>query len=168
MLSPAFIRSPDGQYGTRCSTLVITERVNKRLVTHVLERTFTAAPGLALLRRASLKDWPPRYLLDDPQAAHGPADPPSEISPVADAELAEAPSPGAAVPAKKRRVRSLLKPVATPLRPAPCGAGEAPAARRRAVHTGRLSWAPRRRRMVWWSMPASTKTGPTGSKPARR
>ena len=112
MLSPAFIRSPDGQYGTRCSTLVITERVNKRLVTHVLERTFTAAPGLALLRRASLKDWPPRYLLDDPQAAHGPADPPSEISPVADAELADAPSPSAAVPVKKRRVRSLLKPVA--------------------------------------------------------
>lgn len=41
VLSSAFIRTADGTYGTRCSTLVITERVNKRLVTHVLERTFS-------------------------------------------------------------------------------------------------------------------------------
>lgn len=61
VLSPAFIRTEDGRYGTRCSTLVITERVNKRLVTHVLERSYTAQPGVALLRRLSLRNWPPRH-----------------------------------------------------------------------------------------------------------
>lgn len=61
MLSSAFIRSPDGGYGTRCSTLVITERINKRLVTHVMERTYTAGTRMALLRRVTLKNWPPRH-----------------------------------------------------------------------------------------------------------
>lgn len=103
LLSPAFIRTPDGRYGTRCSTVIITERVNKHLVTQVYERTYTAGPGLALLRRSTLKDWPPKYLND-------PADLPAaatEIGPVSDAEL-DAPI---ALPApRKRRVRSLLKP----------------------------------------------------------
>lgn len=60
-LSPAFIRTPDGRYGTRCSTVIITERVKRRLVTHVIERTFSSArgPGVALLRRSMLKNWPP-------------------------------------------------------------------------------------------------------------
>lgn len=60
-LSPAFIRTPDGRYGTRCSTVLVTERVRRRLVTHVIERTFTPAkgPGVALLRRSTLKAWPP-------------------------------------------------------------------------------------------------------------
>lgn len=105
MLSPAFIRSPDGLYGTRCSTLVITERVGKRLVTHVLERTFTAGPGLALLRRASIKDWPPKYRLDGSTEP----EPAAETSPVADAELVEHAPLGDALP-RKRRVRSLLRP----------------------------------------------------------
>lgn len=61
-LSPAFIRTPDGRYGTRASTVIITERVGRRLVTHVIERTFSSArgPGVALLRRSQLKAWPPR------------------------------------------------------------------------------------------------------------
>ena len=61
LLSPAFIRTPDGSYGTRCSTVIVTEKVRRQLVTHVFERTFTAGPGVALLRRVTLKDWPPRY-----------------------------------------------------------------------------------------------------------
>lgn len=43
-LSPAFIRTPDGRYGTRCSTLVIAERIGSRLVTRVIERSFAATP----------------------------------------------------------------------------------------------------------------------------
>jgi uncharacterized protein with NRDE domain len=104
-LSAAFIRSPDGRYGTRCSTLVITERVAKRLVTHVFERTFTAGPGVALLRRATLKDWPPKYHLeagDEPEAT-------TEVGPVSDHELPDHPPAGDAVQ-PKRRVRSLLRP----------------------------------------------------------
>jgi len=49
--------------GTRCSTLVITERVNKRLVTHVMERSFTGKAGMALLRSVTLKNWPPRHTM---------------------------------------------------------------------------------------------------------
>ena len=61
-LSPAFIRTPDARYGTRTSTVLITERVGRRLVTHVIERSFSNArgPGVALLRRSTLKAWPPR------------------------------------------------------------------------------------------------------------
>jgi uncharacterized protein with NRDE domain len=57
-LSAIFIRSADGRYGTRCSTLVITERQQERRVTHVLERSFPSGPGLALLRHVTLDDWP--------------------------------------------------------------------------------------------------------------
>lgn len=39
-LSPAFISSPDGLYGTRCSTVIVTERVAEGFVTHVIERSF--------------------------------------------------------------------------------------------------------------------------------
>jgi hypothetical protein len=79
--------------------------VGKRLVTHVLERTFTSGPGLALLRRASLKDWPPKYRLDgsgDPELT-------AEASPVSDSELAEH-LPAHEAITRKRRVRSLLRP----------------------------------------------------------
>ncbi|MCW7540621.1 NRDE family protein [Aquabacterium sp. A7-Y] len=85
-LSPAFIRTPDGRYGTRCSTVVITERIRRRLVTHVIERSFTAAkgPGVALLRRSMLKHWPPlangreetaaaSVMVSGPAAAHATA-----------------------------------------------------------------------------------------------
>jgi uncharacterized protein with NRDE domain len=98
-LSAAFIRTPDVGYGTRCSTLVITEKVNRHLVTHVLERTFSATGGVALLRRSTLKDWPPRYAVD-PKARVTP----SAQEAVSEAELAA----DAAAPIK--RVRTLLKP----------------------------------------------------------
>lgn len=39
-LSAAFIRTPDGRYGTRCSTLVVTEVTTAGPVTHVIERSF--------------------------------------------------------------------------------------------------------------------------------
>lgn len=103
LLSAAFIRSPDQLYGTRCSTVIVTERVNKHLVTHAFERTFSAGPGLALLRRSTLTDWPPKYLTEDSTEVHQAA----EVGPVSDSELAEA---NVAEPVKKRRVRSLLRP----------------------------------------------------------
>ena len=105
VLSPAFIRTADGTYGTRCSTVIITEKIKRQLVTHVFERTFTNGPGLALLRRTVLKDWPPRYA----DRAHHPV----ETSVVAETE--EDGSPVATLempmPVKKTRVRSLLKPM---------------------------------------------------------
>jgi uncharacterized protein with NRDE domain len=104
-LSAAFIRTPDMSYGTRCSTLVITEKVNRHLVTHVLERSFSAT-GVALLRRSTLKNWPPRYSVDAPQA-------PSEQAAVSEAELGAEVEHAADAAAKRTRVRSLLKPDAS-------------------------------------------------------
>ena len=63
MLSPAFIRSPNNQYGTRCSTVIVAERANKRLVTYVWERTFSAQSPLALMRSLTLRNWPPRHTM---------------------------------------------------------------------------------------------------------
>lgn len=61
-LSPAFIRTPDGRYGTRCSTLLIAEEHAGRRLTHVIERSH--APGAAgtagSTRHIELPDWPPR------------------------------------------------------------------------------------------------------------
>lgn len=101
LLSPAFIRAPEHGYGTRCSTLVITERVNKRLITHVLERTFSPSGGMALLRRSVLKDWPPRY-------TQGEALEPAVQQAVTETDEAH----GAVAPpvARKTRARTLLKP----------------------------------------------------------
>ena len=101
MLSSAFIRSPDLRYGTRCSTLIITERVRRHLVTHVLERSFSATGGVALLRRATLKDWPPRYADEQPYS-------PRENEWVSETELHEDAAADSAV--NRTRVRSLLKP----------------------------------------------------------
>src|ERR1700752_4687813 len=39
-LSPAFISSPDGLYGTRCSTVIVTERLSGSCVTRVIESSF--------------------------------------------------------------------------------------------------------------------------------
>lgn len=105
LLSPAFIRTPDGTYGTRCSTVIITEKIKRQLVTYVFERTFTAGPGLALLRRTVLKDWPPRYA----DRAHQQV----ETSVVAETEVdgTHVPAQQMPPPAKKTRVRSLLKPM---------------------------------------------------------
>jgi len=100
MLSSAFIRAPEQGYGTRCSTLVITERVNKRLITHVFERTFSVAGGMALMRRSLLKDWPPRY-------SQG-----SAIESAVQQAVTENSESGEPVqaPPRKTRVRTLLKP----------------------------------------------------------
>lgn len=89
-LSAAFIRMPERQYGTRCSTLVISERVGRSLVTHVMERSYTASGAVALLRQATLKHWPPRYGDE-------------AVAPV---------EPGAVSEGPRTRVRSLLKPTA--------------------------------------------------------
>ena len=100
-LSPAFIRSPDQSYGTRCSTLIITERAGRHPVTHVLERSFSANGGVALLRRSTLRNWPPRYTDDGIGEV-------SEQAAVAETELF-----GESLrtdPVKRTRVRSLLKP----------------------------------------------------------
>ena len=97
LLAPAFIRTPDQRYGTRCSTLIITERVNKRLVTHVFERTYPAGGDLALLRQSTLRDWPPKYGEDSTVSA--------ESAPVSESEIT-----AQTEPARRTRVRSLLKP----------------------------------------------------------
>lgn len=102
-LSSAFILSPDQRYGTRSSTLVVTERVNKRLVTHVMERTFTAGSRLALLRRSTLQDWPPRYTPDGVLQV-------SAQGPVSETEDAGA-EPAVSAVLKKGRARGLLKPL---------------------------------------------------------
>jgi hypothetical protein len=84
---------------------IITEKIKRQLVTHVFERTFTAGPGLALLRRTILKDWPPRYA---DRAHHA-----VETSVVAETEIdgANVPAMEMPMPVKKTRVRSLLKPM---------------------------------------------------------
>lgn len=56
-LSAAWIRTADGRYGTRCSTVVITERTLEGAVTHVIERSHGARPAE---RRAALHGWPQR------------------------------------------------------------------------------------------------------------
>jgi uncharacterized protein with NRDE domain len=101
-LSSAFIRTPDQSYGTRCSTLIISERNGRHPVTHVLERSFSATGGVALLRRSMLRNWPPRYSDDDGGAV-------VEQSVVSESEL---PGEGSAQSVRRTRVRSLLKPEA--------------------------------------------------------
>jgi uncharacterized protein with NRDE domain len=104
VLSPAFIRTADGRYGTRCSTVVVTERVRRQLVTHVFERTFSHEPGeAALLRRARLADWPPRYA----DRAHGPV----EVSAVAESALGvEMVAENPELAERRTRHRTLLRP----------------------------------------------------------
>ncbi len=104
LLSSAFILSPDHRYGTRSSTLVITERVNKRLVTHVFERSFTAGSRLALLRRSVLTDWPPRYTVDGRAEV-------AQQGPVSESEDRQADPAAEPAPVKRERARGLLKPV---------------------------------------------------------
>jgi uncharacterized protein with NRDE domain len=66
-LSAAFIGTPDQRYGTRCSTLIITEKTARQPITHVYERSFDAAGAAVSLRRVLLRNWPPRYVEDDAQ-----------------------------------------------------------------------------------------------------
>jgi uncharacterized protein with NRDE domain len=98
-LAPVFIRTPDLRYGTRCSTLIVTERVNRHNVTHVLERSFAPHGGVALLRRATLNHWPPRY-------SAGEAVQPAQPGAVSESEVAASAAP----PVRRTRVRSLLRP----------------------------------------------------------
>lgn len=100
-LSPAFIHAPDKGYGTRCSTLIITEKVGRQPVTHVYERSFGTRGEVEMMRRAVLKNWPPRYESDD---ANSPVDPglvSEHLDEVGDDAEAALP---------RTRVRSLLKP----------------------------------------------------------
>jgi uncharacterized protein with NRDE domain len=60
-LAPAFIRSPDGRYGTRCSTLLIVEHANggqARPAARLIERQFDAQGNTSSQRRAALGAWP--------------------------------------------------------------------------------------------------------------
>ncbi len=57
-LAPAFIRTPDARYGTRCSTLLISERDAEGLCARIVERQF-AADGSPLSQRSTrLRRWP--------------------------------------------------------------------------------------------------------------
>ena len=57
-LAPAFIRTPDARYGTRCSTLLIVEREGSALSARMVERQFDA-DGVAHTQRAALlASWP--------------------------------------------------------------------------------------------------------------
>jgi uncharacterized protein with NRDE domain len=110
VLSAAFIRTPDGRYGTRCSTLVITERVNKRLITHVLERTFSPTGSSALLRRAVLRGWPPKYEVGSDGRMSNVTNA-VVAEDVSEAEVSSAVPPEVSPSAKRMRVRSLIKPL---------------------------------------------------------
>jgi uncharacterized protein with NRDE domain len=79
-LSSAFVRIPGEAYGTRSSTLIVTERVNRYLVTHVLERSFGPVEGETTLLRSTIRRWPPRHTSHSPTPA---------IENAAVAELAE-------------------------------------------------------------------------------
>ncbi len=120
-LSAAFIK-PDGahRYGTRCSTVIITERTHKRVVTHVFERTFAEHTNLAVMRHVVLKNWPPRHSMDAAEVAKLDATLPppglrheddfesSDVAETAEHDL-NSQAQAAAVPAKRTRARSLIK-----------------------------------------------------------
>jgi uncharacterized protein with NRDE domain len=58
VLAPAFIRTPDGRYGTRCSTLLLAERLATGLSLRVVERQFDAAGRASAQRGVQLTPWP--------------------------------------------------------------------------------------------------------------
>jgi uncharacterized protein with NRDE domain len=57
-LAPAFIRTPDQHYGTRCSTLLIVERQATGTRTRVVERQFDDTGAASTQRGVSLDGWP--------------------------------------------------------------------------------------------------------------
>ena len=57
-LAPAFIRSPDARYGTRCSTLLIAERRADGFSVRVVERQFDADGRACAQHRVRLERWP--------------------------------------------------------------------------------------------------------------
>lgn len=58
MLSPAFIGSPDGRYGTRCSTVLIGERQGALWRLRLVERSFDSQGQAIEERMARLDGWP--------------------------------------------------------------------------------------------------------------
>lgn len=64
-LAPAFIRSPDGRYGTRCSNVLVVERVAGGCRLHLVERSFDARGEVCGQRAVRDAPWP----LTDPLAA---------------------------------------------------------------------------------------------------
>lgn len=121
-LSAAFIK-PDAQhrYGTRCATVIITERTHKRVVTHVFERTFAEHSHLAVMRHVVLKNWPPRHSMDAAEVArldatlpppglrHEDAFESSDVAETPDHDLPDASDAPGTGPAKRTRARSLIK-----------------------------------------------------------
>jgi uncharacterized protein with NRDE domain len=97
-LSSAFIRMPDRRYGTRCSTLVITEASGHHPVTHVFERSFDVQAGTAVQRHTALKAWPPRA---DAAAAGRSAPTEPVMSPVSESTV-QIDRPSLAAPAARR------------------------------------------------------------------
>jgi hypothetical protein len=93
---------------------VITERVGRHLVTHVLERSFNASGTVALLRRSTLRNWPPRYTEGAAQAVAEQAlvseSKGSSTSDHAAGQIDASPAAAGAPAAKRTRARSLLKP----------------------------------------------------------
>ena len=112
-LSAAFIRTPDGRYGTRCSTVIVSHRVRRQTVTHVFERTYSGTGGVALLRRSQLSHWPPRYQADG--AAGGEESVPL-AGEVSDVDGAYPPPPQRPATTRRTRISSLLKPDAARIR----------------------------------------------------
>ena len=58
-LAPAFIRTPDARYGTRCSTLLIAERTATGIGAQMIERQFDADGRSAGQCRVRFARWPP-------------------------------------------------------------------------------------------------------------
>lgn len=58
-LSAAHVNLFNGRYGTRCSTVLICERVDASWRTTVLERSFHPGNEPATQRQFALPDWPP-------------------------------------------------------------------------------------------------------------
>jgi len=104
LLAPAMIRTPHQAYGTRCSTVMITERTKRRLITHVFERSFSVDSNLALVRHSVLDDWPPKYAANG--STGGPVTTQQQVSESSVAIDAAA----LTEPPVRKRVRSLLKP----------------------------------------------------------
>ncbi|MEY4766201.1 MAG: hypothetical protein RI907_2874 [Pseudomonadota bacterium] len=119
-LSAAFISPEFKGYGTRCSTVIVTERTHKRVVTHVFERTFAEHTHLAVMRHVVLKNWPPRHsmsaaevakldaTLPPPGLRHEDAFESSEVSETHDHDIEDGHGEGHAE-GKRTRARSLIK-----------------------------------------------------------
>jgi uncharacterized protein with NRDE domain len=57
-LAPAFIRTPDARYGTRCSTVLIAERHAHGIRARVVERQFDATGHASSQQGVQLEHWP--------------------------------------------------------------------------------------------------------------